>query len=459
VVELREHVDRKRPDPVEVEVHVVPRQVELLEVRPHGLGGEACVAQRRDGRACSTLRQLLPVFTNDEPVVHHVRRLRPEGSVECGVQLFVRPVVRPPDHVGDVEVGVVDDAREVEPRRAVVPPQHHAHEALRQARGACHLEMSGRSLALPHRAGVPFDPEPAQIVEDRLLAAGDVPRGVRVVDPQQQPVAEPPVGDGAQRVADVQRPGRARGEPDADHQSAAATSSNRSTYCREPRPGTRRAAAVQTTRKQVESTKPSTKPVTVGSPRRRWSARNVAVSWPPSAPPTVRMTVFIPLATPVWCSSTACTTMFPSAANARPIPTPRSAELTRKSYTWPCCTASSPNETAVTADPATRAGFEPKRAAIRPAADPTTNIPPVEGRRYSAEPRTEAPNPKPVLFGSCANCGKTTNDEYIPAPRRNAVRFAVQTARTRISAMSISGCVLRSSTRIEATHKAAPAAS
>ena len=27
---------------------------------------------------------------------------------------------------------------------------------------------------------------------------------------------------------------------------------------------------------------------------------NVAVSWPPSAPPSVRMTVFMPLATPVW---------------------------------------------------------------------------------------------------------------------------------------------------------------
>ena len=34
-----------------------------------------------------------------------------------------------------------------------------------------------------------------------------------------------------------------------------------------------------------------------------WPAMKVAESWPPSAPPIVRMTVFMPLATPVWCGA------------------------------------------------------------------------------------------------------------------------------------------------------------
>ena len=69
-------------------------------------------------------------------------------------------------------------------------------------------------------------------------------------------------------------------------------------------------------------------PVTVGTPAAVvWVVMKVAASWPPSAPPTVRMTVFMPPATPVSCAETACTIRFPSAAKARPIPTPMSAAL------------------------------------------------------------------------------------------------------------------------------------
>jgi hypothetical protein len=44
VVEVREDVDRERADALEVEVHVVPRQLELLQVRAHGLGRIAVFA-------------------------------------------------------------------------------------------------------------------------------------------------------------------------------------------------------------------------------------------------------------------------------------------------------------------------------------------------------------------------------------------------------------------------------
>ena len=76
-------------------------------------------------------------------------------------------------------------------------------------------------------------------------------------------------------------------------------------------------------------------------------------------------------------------------------------------------------------------------------------MPIVEGSRYRPETTTDAPKPKPVLFGSCANCGKMMNDAYIPAPSRNAARFVVHTPRMRIIVMSISGLRLRTSTAIQ----------
>ena len=42
------------------------------------------------------------------------------------------------------------------------------------------------------------------------------------------------------------------------------------------------------------------------------------------------------------------------------------------------------------------------------------------GRRYRPEITTDAPKPNPVLLGSWANCGKTMNDAYRPAPSRKA---------------------------------------
>ncbi len=47
----------------------------------------------------------------------------------------------------------------------------------------------------------------------------------------------------------------------------------------------------------------------------------------------------------------------------------------------------------------------------------------------------------------------------MPAPRRNAARFAAHTARTRISAMSIKGSALRNSTATQATQTNAPTTS
>src|SRR5438445_676365 len=49
------------------------------------------------------------------------------------------------------------------------------------------------------------------------VAPGDIPRRVGVVDPEQEPIAEPSVRDRGQRVADVEGTGRARRKTDAAH--------------------------------------------------------------------------------------------------------------------------------------------------------------------------------------------------------------------------------------------------
>src|SRR5947207_13711389 len=106
--------------------------------------------------------------------------------------------------------------------------------------------------------------------------------------------------------------------------------------------------------------------------------------------------------------------------------------------------------------PATSADFDPNRLATRPAAVPSRPIVSALGSRYRLETTADAPNPNPVLLGSCANCGKTTNDEYSPAPSRNAATLVVQTPRIRIIAMSTSGSRLRTSTATQAAQTSNP---
>src|ERR1700677_1728785 len=89
---------------------------------------------------------------------------------------------------------------------------------------------------------------------------------------------------------------------------------------------------------------------------------------------------------------------------------------------------------------------------------PRIDIPTAAGSRYRPETTTEAPNPNPVLFGSWANWGNTMNEEYMPAPSRNAARFVVHTPRMRIIVMSTSGLLARTSTVIQTSEIARPTA-
>ena len=101
--------------------------------------------------------------------------------------------------------------------------------------------------------------------------------------------------------------------------------------------------------------------------------------------------MFIPVATPVCWAGTAWTIRLPSAANASPIPTPSSAELSSMSYGWRLATASQPLAAALKAAPAISARREPNRRSTRPASEASTPMPRAHGSRNSPAATTEAP--------------------------------------------------------------------
>ena len=149
-------------------------------------------------------------------MVDVLRRRRAERLGQLAVELLVRPVVVAADDVRDPELDVVDDAREVVRRGAVLAQERDLAEALTaEPLGRRAIEVL--ALALADRALVPVDAEPLEVAEDLLLAAGNVARRIGVVDAQEHPVAEVPVCDSAERVPDVEGTRGARCEPDALH--------------------------------------------------------------------------------------------------------------------------------------------------------------------------------------------------------------------------------------------------
>ena len=140
------------------------------------------------------------------------------------------------EHLRDPEREVVGDGRELVRRGPVRAEEGRSLEPDRtvasriapfsSARAGRRGVESARSL-WPQRALVPADPEPVEVRQDRVLAPADGARGIRVVDAQNEHAAslvrEPPVGDGGQRIADVERPRRAGREADADAHASIVT--------------------------------------------------------------------------------------------------------------------------------------------------------------------------------------------------------------------------------------------
>ena len=148
---------------------VVARHPQLLQVRAHRGGRKAEIAQRGDRRSCRPLGELLPVLAEDQPVVDVLGRSRPERLVEATMEILVGPVVVAPVHVRDPEVGVVDHAREMVGRGAVLAEKRDAVEAVRSD-PLGRLPVAVLAGALANRPLVPGDPEPREVVEDRLVS-------------------------------------------------------------------------------------------------------------------------------------------------------------------------------------------------------------------------------------------------------------------------------------------------
>ena len=118
-----------------------------------------------------------------------------------------------------------------------------------------------------------------------------------------------------------------------------------------------------------------------------------AVAAPPNEPPTVRVTVFIPVATPVSAGPTFSMIRFAIAANASPTPLPSRAPATNTSHFWSCANAITRNDSNASAAPVSSGGFEPNRFSSRPVCEPTMSIAVVEGSMNRPAPVTDASNP------------------------------------------------------------------
>ncbi len=143
-------------------------------------------------------------------------RRRSESFVQLAVKLFVRTVVVSAVDVGDPEVHVVHDARQVVGGRAVLTQERRPAEAV-AAKLLGRFAVPLLPLALAHGALVPADAEPLEVAQDRLFPAREVPSRVGVVDSEEHVIALAPVDHRAEGIADVQRAGRARREADALH--------------------------------------------------------------------------------------------------------------------------------------------------------------------------------------------------------------------------------------------------
>ena len=226
------------PDPRTVEVHVVGGKAELLEVCPHGRRGDTVVPQVADRGVTVTLRELLPVVAEEQPVMDDFREHTPERTCNALLEHFVGTVVGASDDVRDPHLHVVGDRRELVGGGAVRPDQCHAvqperavgvaHRASLALGDVCRSRMDCASFALPHRPPVPRKAEPLEIGDECGLAPLETTRRVGVVDSQREGssvcVGKPPVRHRGERVAEVQRPGRARREADANgHRANLAT--------------------------------------------------------------------------------------------------------------------------------------------------------------------------------------------------------------------------------------------
>src|SRR5262249_3140626 len=148
VFEARERLRGQPAEPGQVEVDVVTRQIELLEIRPDGLGGEALLAQICERGGAMPLRELPAVRPEQQSVGDELRRVPPAGSDESRLQLRVRTVIAAAEDVRYLEIEVVDGRRELVGRRPVDAEERGTTEA--QGTLGVRLAYEMRRLTVAH---------------------------------------------------------------------------------------------------------------------------------------------------------------------------------------------------------------------------------------------------------------------------------------------------------------------
>ncbi len=139
-------------------------------------------------RARARFESFLPSSPRSSPWWIDLGELAAERPGDPALRLLVRAMVGAADDVRDAEVEVVGDGRELVGRASrrrgasVTPSSRSEPSASRAAppsRSArCRRRgVDAAALALAHRPLVPGDPEPVEVVEDRLLAAARRARG------------------------------------------------------------------------------------------------------------------------------------------------------------------------------------------------------------------------------------------------------------------------------------------
>jgi hypothetical protein len=100
------------------------------------------------------------------------------------------------------------------------------------------------------------------------------------------------------------------------------------------------------------------------------AASNAATTWPPMTPPIVRITVFIPVATPVSVGRTTSTMILAMAAKVIGRPAPRTSRPRTMCHPSECHTAMNPSPIAPSSIPRLSGHFACTWRLITPASGP-----------------------------------------------------------------------------------------
>ena len=168
-------------------------KAELVEVCPHGRRGDTVVPQVGDRGVTVTLRELLPVVAEEQPVMDDLRELTPDRTCDALLERFVGTVVGASDDVRDPHLQVVGDRRELVGGGAVRPDE-------------CHAVQPERAVGVAHRASLSLGdvvPQPHGLRLARSAAPAPGPTQCRATRDRPRVASSPPSRRRAASVSSI----------------------------------------------------------------------------------------------------------------------------------------------------------------------------------------------------------------------------------------------------------------